>query len=150
MKLLRKEHVASNKDRLTVEWFSQTVAELRAELAEVQEASSNTSRILQQRTVVQEQIGELQDDFHNLRLSLEALKMRQENTERVVKELRAEATQSGEELRRSRIDRGSSKVGRTFIRYLYYPRFCVEWTRKLANTYCRNQLTTSKIGSVAR
>lgn len=108
--MLRKENVASSKDRLTVEWFSQTVSELRSELAEVQEATSNTSRILQQRTIVQEQIGELQDDFHKMRLSLEALKMRQENTERIVKELRAEAMQSDEELRRSHIVHGS-KVG---------------------------------------
>lgn len=112
VKLLRKDTVSSSKDRLTVEWFSQTVSELRSELAEVQEATSNTSRILQQRTIVQEQIGELQDDFHKMRLSLEALKMRQENTERIVKELRAEAMQSVEDLRRSQIVRGSStKVG---------------------------------------
>lgn len=101
MKKLRKESVSSSKERLTVEWFSQTVSELRAELAELQEASSNASRNMQQRTIVLEEVSELKSEFHRHNLELKALKLRQETTERIVKELRSEAVQSSEDFRRS-------------------------------------------------
>lgn len=101
MKKLRKESVSSSKERLTIEWFSQTVSELRAELAELQEASSNASRNMQQRSIVLEEVSELKGEFHRQNLELKALKLRQETTERIVKELRSEAVQSSEDFRRS-------------------------------------------------
>lgn len=101
MKKLRKESVSSSKERLTIEWFSQTVSELRAELAELQEASSNASRNMQQRSIVLEEVSELKGEFHRHNLELKALKLRQETTERIVKELRSEAVQSSDDFRRS-------------------------------------------------
>lgn len=70
-------------------------------MAELQEASSNTSRYLQQRNIVFEEVSELKSEFHRLHLELDALKMRQETTERIVKELRSEAVQSSEDFRKS-------------------------------------------------
>lgn len=83
--------------------MSQSITELRNELAELQEATSNTSRMLHQRNQYTEDIIELKEDFSKFKLELGALKMRQENTERIVKELRAEAIQTADDFRRSRL-----------------------------------------------
>lgn len=88
---------------MTIDWLSQSITELRTELAELQEATSNTSRVLQQRNQYSEDITELKEEFTRFRLELNALKMRQENTEKISKELRAEAIQTAEDFRRSRL-----------------------------------------------
>lgn len=93
----------ASKERLTIEWLSQSIAELRAELSELQEASSNTSRSLQQRNTVLEDITELRTEFEKLKLDLTAMKQRQEETNKIVRELRNEAIQSADDVRKSRL-----------------------------------------------
>lgn len=50
---------------------------------------------------MQEDVFELRNDFSKLKLEIEALKLRQESTERLVKELQSEAVQRDEDLRKS-------------------------------------------------
>lgn len=99
MKLFRKES-STTKDALTAEWFSKSIKELRSELAELQEVTSNTSRNMQQRNLVQEDVAELKNEFTKMKLELEALRMRQETTERIVKDLRSDALQAGDVYRK--------------------------------------------------
>lgn len=91
----------SSKEHLTINWFTQAVAEIRGELAELQEASSNTSRHLQQRNQCAEDISELRDDFGKLKLEFGAMRMRQETIDQAIKELQAETIQREEDFRRS-------------------------------------------------
>lgn len=100
IKSLRKAST-SNKERLTVEWLSESITELRTELSELQEASSNASRNLNRPSAVQEDVVELRNDFTKMQLEIEAIKLRQESTERLVKELQSEAVQRYEDLRKS-------------------------------------------------
>lgn len=81
--------------------MSESITELRSELSELQEASSNASRNINRPSVVQEDVVELRNDFTKLKLEIEALKLRQESTERIVNELQSEAVQRGEDLRKS-------------------------------------------------
>lgn len=91
----------SSKERLTIDWFTQSIAEIRGELAELQEASSNTSRHLQQRNQCAEDIAELRDDFAVLKLEFGAMRMRQETIDQAIKDLQAETIQRDEDFRRS-------------------------------------------------
>lgn len=100
IKAIRKAS-SSNKERLTVEWLSESITELRTELSELQEASSNASRNSNRPSAVQEDLFELRNDFTKLKLEIEAIKLRQESTERLVKELQSEAVQRDEDLRKS-------------------------------------------------
>lgn len=50
---------------------------------------------------MQEDVVELKNEFTKLKLEIEALKLRQESTERLVKELQSEAVQRDEDLRKS-------------------------------------------------
>lgn len=104
MKLLHKEAASSSKERLTIDWFSQTVTELRSELAELQQASSNASRSMQQHnSVVREEVAEMKNEFRRVNLELSALKVRQETTERIVKDLRADAIEYGSDNKRAKV-----------------------------------------------
>lgn len=100
IKSIRKSS-SSNKERLTVEWLSESITELRTELSELQEASSNASRNSNRPSIFQEDLIELRNDFGKLKLEIEAIKLRQETTEQLVKELRSEAVQRDEDLRKS-------------------------------------------------
>ena len=100
MKALR-EGVSTNKERLTMQWLSQSITEIRSEIAELQESSSNLSKNFQKKNLISEDIQSLRADLQNLRLELTAIKSRQGNTEVVVQELREEVIQSTEDLRRS-------------------------------------------------
>ncbi len=100
IKSMRKAST-SNKERLTVEWLSESITELRTELSELQEASSNASRNINRPSAIQEDVVELRNDFTKLKLEIDALKLRQENTERLVNELQSEAVQRDEDLRKS-------------------------------------------------
>lgn len=91
----------SSKERLAIDWFTQAIAEIRGELAELQEASSNTSRHLQQRNQCAEDITELRDDFAKLKLEFGAMRMRQETIDQAIKDLQAETIQRDEDFRRS-------------------------------------------------
>lgn len=120
MKLLHKEAVSSSKERLTIDWFSQTVTELRSELAELQQASSNASRSMQQHnSVVREEVAEMKNEFRRVNLELSALKVRQETTERIVKDLRADAIEYGSDNKRAKV---SEHVLYMCVLYSFFPR----------------------------
>lgn len=93
----------SNKDRLTVDWFSKVITEFRAELSDLQEAQNNTTRRMQQRSNCAEDLMELRDDFDKLKLEWNAMRLRQDNIEQAIKELQAEAIQRDDDFRRSQI-----------------------------------------------
>lgn len=92
---------SSSKERLAIDWFTQAIAEIRGELAELQEASSNTSRHLQQRNQYAEDITELRDDFAKVKLEFGAIRMRQETIDQAIKDLQSETIQRDEDFRRS-------------------------------------------------
>lgn len=92
----------SNKERLTVDWFSKVITEFRAELTELQEAQNNTTRRLQQRNCAEELV-ELRDDFDKLKLEWNAIRLRQDNIELAIKELQTEAIQRDDDFQRSQI-----------------------------------------------
>lgn len=120
MKLLHKEAASSSKERLTIDWFSQTVTELRSELAELQQASSNASRSMQQHnSVVREEVAEMKNEFRRVNLELSALKVRQETTERIVKDLRADAIEYGSDNKRAKV---SEHVLYMCVLYSFFPR----------------------------
>ncbi|XP_055529961.1 protein scabrous [Wyeomyia smithii] len=100
IKVLRESN-SPNKERLTVQWLSQSIAEIRSELAELQESSSNVSKDAQLKNQLMEDINTLRADYSTMRLELESLRSRQEKTEVLVRELREEAVQSAEDIRRS-------------------------------------------------
>lgn len=91
----------NKKERLTIDWFTQAIAEIRGELAEIQEVSSNTSLRLQQRNQCSEDIIELRDDFSKLKLEYSTIRLRQETLDQAVRELQADAIQREEDVRRS-------------------------------------------------
>ncbi|GAB0100725.1 hypothetical protein DMENIID0001_168100 [Sergentomyia squamirostris] len=97
--ILREGSSGSN-EHLTAQWLTRTIAELRSELAELQQTSSASSKDLQQRTQMLEDISGLREDVKMLRLEIEAMRSRQEKSEKLLTELRNEAIQSGEDLRR--------------------------------------------------
>lgn len=103
VKSLTRATKPTTKEHLTVDWLSQSIAELRTELSELQEASSNTSRHLQQRNIVLEDIAELRSDYAKMKLELIALRERQDDTDKIVHQLRNEAIQSADDLRKSRL-----------------------------------------------
>lgn len=69
-------HTTSNKERLTVDWFSKVITEFRAELSDLQEAQNNTTRRMQQRSNCAEDLMELRDDFDKLKLEWSAMRLR--------------------------------------------------------------------------
>ncbi|XP_059612535.1 protein scabrous [Phlebotomus argentipes] len=100
LKILREGWQGSN-EHLTAQWLTRTIAELRSELAELQQTSSASSKEFQQRTQMIEDISGLREDVKSLRLEIEALRQRQEKADKLIHELRNEAIQTGEDLRRS-------------------------------------------------
>lgn len=70
-------------------------------MAELEESSINISKTLQQKNQITEDINELRNDFQTIRLEVEALRSRQERSEILIKDLRDEATQNSEDVRRS-------------------------------------------------
>uniref|UniRef100_A0A182FET8 Uncharacterized protein n=1 Tax=Anopheles albimanus TaxID=7167 RepID=A0A182FET8_ANOAL len=101
-----REHGSASKERLTVQWLSQSMAELRSELAELQQMvgggpSGGPSKEAQFRNQLLEDLGALRSELGGARLELEALRSRQEKTEVLVRELQEEAVQSADDLRRS-------------------------------------------------
>lgn len=94
---------AGKKERLTIDWFAKVVHEFRTEVAELQEAQSNTTRMLQQRNRCGEELFELRDDFSKLNLELSAIRLHQNTLDQSIKELQAEAIQRDDDFRRSQL-----------------------------------------------
>ncbi|CAD7078078.1 unnamed protein product [Hermetia illucens] len=89
-----------NRERLTVEWLTQSIAEMRKELTELQEIASNASKDLNRRSQTFEDLATIRNDFKTVKLELEALKHRQEKSEVFVRELREEALQTEDDIRK--------------------------------------------------
>lgn len=108
IKTLRDSHIGGNKEKLTVEWISQSIAEIRKELSELQGVASKASKDVSQRTQNFEDLATIKSDFHQFKLELESLKERQQTTEVFVKELREDAIQREEDMRRILLNRDQS------------------------------------------
>lgn len=94
---------AVKKERLTIDWFAKVVNEFRTEVSELQEAQSNTTRMLQQRNRCEEELLEMRDDFNKLNLELSAIRLHQDTLDQSIKELQAEAIQHDEDFSRSQL-----------------------------------------------
>ncbi|XP_041770755.1 protein scabrous [Anopheles merus] len=96
-----RETNSPSKERLTVQWLSQSIAEIRSELAELQGSFGGGSKDAQFRNQLLEDLSTLRADFGTAKLELESLRSRQEKTEVLVRELQEEAVQSADDIRRS-------------------------------------------------
>lgn len=84
-----------------MQWLSQSIAEIRSELAELQGSFGGGSKDAQFRNQLLEDLSTLRADFGTAKLELESLRSRQEKTEVLVRELQEEAVQSADDIRRS-------------------------------------------------
>lgn len=96
------------KERQTVQWLSESIKELRKEVAEVQHISSESSRESVQRSLAHEELHEMRTELHTLKLEVESLRSRQEKAELQMVDMQAEAQQSVEDLRKSMLKAHSS------------------------------------------
>lgn len=71
---------------------------------------------------------ELRNDFTKLKLEIEAIKLRQESTERLVKELQSEAVQRDEDLRKS--TKLTAKVSLFVKNKFLFLFITLEWRKK--------------------
>lgn len=112
--------MAGNKERLTVQWLSQSITELRKELAEVQQSTSSTSKDIQRKNIIMEDINDIKNDLNTIKLEISSMQARQEKTDILVRELREEAVQSAEDIKRS--FKQQNQVSETFL-YSYLHRY---------------------------
>ncbi|XP_063698141.1 protein scabrous [Culicoides brevitarsis] len=108
-----REGASIYKEHLTVQWLSESITELRNEMLEVQESTSNVTKALQQQqqySPVMEEINEMKDEMAKLKLSIKALHHRQERNEAELKQLRDEAVQHGEDVRKFMLKRNGPKA----------------------------------------
>uniref|UniRef100_A0A182Y287 Uncharacterized protein n=1 Tax=Anopheles stephensi TaxID=30069 RepID=A0A182Y287_ANOST len=96
-----REASSPSKERLTVQWLSQSISEIRSELAELQSSFGGGSKDAQFRNQLLEDLSTLRSEFGTAKLELESLRSRQEKTEVLVRELQEEAVQSADDIRRS-------------------------------------------------
>ncbi|XP_050073970.1 protein scabrous [Anopheles maculipalpis] len=96
-----REASSPSKERLTVQWLSQSISEIRSELAELQTSFGGGSKDAQFRNQLLEDLSTLRTEFGTAKLELESLRSRQEKTEVLVRELQEEAVQSADDIRRS-------------------------------------------------
>ncbi|XP_050326763.1 protein scabrous [Bactrocera neohumeralis] len=97
---LRDGHLGGNKERLTVEWLQQSIAEIRKQLVELQGLASEASKSISHRTQSYEDMATVRNDFTQLKLEVAALRERQQQSEVFVQELREEALQQEEDYKR--------------------------------------------------
>ncbi|XP_067631731.1 protein scabrous [Eurosta solidaginis] len=97
---LRDGHLNGNKERLTVEWLQQSIAELRKQLVELQDLASEASKSVSHRTQSYEDLATIRNDFAQLKLEVAALRERQQQNEVFIQELREEAVQQEEDYKR--------------------------------------------------
>ncbi|XP_053674427.1 protein scabrous [Anopheles nili] len=98
---LLRESSSPSKERLTVQWLSQSISEIRTELAELQGSFGGGSKDAQFRNQMLEDLSTLRSELGTAKLELESLRSRQEKTEVLVRELQEEAVQSADDIRRS-------------------------------------------------
>lgn len=92
------------KERLTVQWLSQSIDELRKEVAEVQQISSESSLRSVRRSDAAEELREMKGDLLKLKLEIESLRSRQETAEEQMLTIQTEAQQSVADLRLSMLE----------------------------------------------
>ncbi|XP_011188668.2 protein scabrous [Zeugodacus cucurbitae] len=97
---LRDGHLGGNKERLTVEWLQQSIAEIRKQLVELQGLASEASKSISHRTQSYEDMATVRNDFTQLKLEVAALRERQQQNEVFIQELREEALQQEEDYKR--------------------------------------------------
>lgn len=137
---------SSSKERLTIDWFTQAIAEIRGELAELQEASSNTSRHLQARNQCAENIAELRDDFAKLKLEFGAMRMRQDTIDQAIKDLQAETIQRDEDFRHIQSQvRSQLPPHCQPYRCLLYSTCKIRWKKEEELTECNCRSLTAKL-----
>lgn len=90
----------NSKEHLTTKWLSESITELRNQIAELQESQANVTRSIQQRTPVAETISEMKEDIAAIRLEIKAIRERQSKTEDTLKELQDEAIQHVEDVKK--------------------------------------------------
>lgn len=93
IKTLREER-SQNKEQLTVEWMSQSIAEIRKELIEVREISLNASREINEQRIQWK-------DVDDLKLELKLMKEGLQTNSLLIQELRDEFQQNEDENQRS-------------------------------------------------
>lgn len=93
IKTLREER-NENKEQLTVEWMSQSIAQLRKELIEVREISLNASREINEQRIQQKDVDEL-------KLELKLMKEGLQTNSLLIQELRDEFQQNEDENQRT-------------------------------------------------
>lgn len=114
-----REGANLNKEHLTVQWMSESISEVRNEVAELQESLANVTRRLQQRTPIMEEINEMKDEIAGVHLEMKALRERNERNERAVKELRDEAIQHAADVRKYML-RHKDSVSGTFSFFCFF------------------------------
>lgn len=95
MKSLR-QGVPAKKEKLT-EWLSSSIAELRLEISELQASASNLTKSCHQRNLFVEDMRSIRDEMNTFKLEMSAMKMRQDKSDVLLRELREEITQSTED-----------------------------------------------------
>lgn len=93
IKTLREERNA-NKEQLTVEWMSQSIAQIRKELIEVREISLNASREINEQRIQRKDVDEL-------KLELKLMKEGLQTNSLLIQELRDEFQQNEDENQRT-------------------------------------------------
>jgi len=92
-----RDGTAFDKEHITTQWITQSIKELRNEMAEVQSGSKDA----QIRSQIIEDVHMMQAENKKLKLELEALRSRQQKTEVLMRDLRDELMQSSEDMRKS-------------------------------------------------
>lgn len=85
-----------------MKWLSQAIVELRKEVADVQQSSSETHT-----PVVYDGLKDLQNDMQQLKLEVESVRSRQQTVELQMADLEAEVEESMADLRKSVIAHGN-------------------------------------------
>lgn len=103
VKVLR-EGASLNKEHLTIQWLSESITELRNEMTELQESTTNVTRVvqfqLQHESPAMEEINELKESMSKMQLQLKAMRTRQDKSDSVLKQLRDEAIQQAADLKK--------------------------------------------------
>lgn len=90
------------KEQKTVQWLSQAISEIRKEMAEVQQISSESSREFgHRRSLLNGELLKTRADIQSLKLEMESLRSRQETVEAHMADLQSESAQAMVELRKN-------------------------------------------------
>lgn len=88
--------------------MSESITELRNEISELQVSQFNVTRSIQQRTTETEDVNEMKEEIATIRLEIKALRERQSKTGDTVKDLRDEAIQHVEDVKKYMLKRKDS------------------------------------------